>query len=364
MLLTGCFYIDPIVERAQVVGDVKGELLHDGEVIATATFQPESKGTFHWRARACSTKTDCDGDFLTSDADQFSFRVPTVRASGALVNYLLVIVEGHDDHGALSTDPVGNPIGDAAPELKLSVEARAFTITAPITIFANFSDAEYESEKQTLDLGKAITWTVSRDGTVVDDPLVDIIVAPPAIPEPTHVVVGKRLTTNVPGTYKVTATARDGTCTAGVENCNMVTASTRDFAIDPDHPPCLAQWRPEVLGTNQPLPISEPTVFEVPLVNDDLESFPQVSEEPPFGTTKFAWSMLRPGGTRELLTREAGNRIVFDPSAFKPGDIVELRVEVADRAHPTVTCPDSEPTCAMTSDATCLQRQTWRVEVR
>jgi hypothetical protein len=113
------------------------------------------------------------------------------------------------------------------------------------------------------------------------------------------------------------------------------------------------------------LPVSEPTLFRVLQVDDDLDAYPAVSSDPLYGTTSFAWS-IRPAGAaaRTLVPGATGSSFAFDPAAFTPGDVVELRVEAFDHLRTRVDCPDDQPTCAVTSEASCVQRQTWRVEIR
>jgi hypothetical protein len=106
-------------------------------------------------------------------------------------------------------------------------------------------------------------------------------------------------------------------------------------------------------------------VFQVPLVEDELDAYPRLSSDPAFGTATFAWSILAPGAaTRQLLVGATGNAIDFDPAAFTPGQLVELRVEVFDRNHAAIACPDDAPTCVSDARPACTQRQTWRLEVR
>jgi hypothetical protein len=113
------------------------------------------------------------------------------------------------------------------------------------------------------------------------------------------------------------------------------------------------------------LPVAEPTLFQVPLVTDDLDPYPPLSGDPHFGTTTFAWSMLTPGSPgREILVGATGNTFDFDPDAFTPGEIVELRVEIFDRKHTAIPCADRDATCSVDASSDCIQRQTWRVEVR
>src|SRR5262249_37044104 len=137
------------------------------------------------------------------------------------------------------------------------------------------------------------------------------------------------------------------------------------FSVGPDQPPCIAQVQPVVPPDGVSLPIDEPTRFQVPLVTDDLDPYPPLVGDPHFGTTAFAWSILAPGSsTRQLLVGATGNSVELDPSAFTPGAIVELRVEIFDRNHTAIPCPDDAPVCEINAQSGCIQRQTWRVEVR
>jgi hypothetical protein len=74
---------------------------------------------------------------------------------------------------------------------------------------------------------------------------------------------------------------------------------------------------------------------------------------------------MPPGGTtHQLLNGVTGSGFAIDPASYQPGDIVELRVEIADRNNTPITCADGNATCSVVSDNACIQRQTWRVEVR
>ena len=134
--------------------------------------------------------------------------------------------------------------------------------------------------------------------------------------------------------------------------------------VNPDSPPCLRTLSPVVAQSPAALPMSEPTLFQVHIVADDLDPYPSVND-PELGPTRFTWSLLAPpSGSRQVLTAVTGNRLALDPASYQPGDIVEVRVEIADRNLTPITCADGNATCSVISDNNCLQRQTWRVEVR
>ena len=81
------------------------------------------------------------------------------------------------------------------------------------------------------------------------------------------------------------------------------------------------------------------------------------------GTTRFAWSLLPPGARLGSRSRH-GNGVSLDPDNYAPGDIVELRVEIAGSQPDADHVRDASPTCSVISDNSCIQRLTWRVEVR
>src|SRR5207245_896758 len=132
-----------------------------------------------------------------------------------------------------------------------------------------------------------------------------------------------------------------------------------------DHAPCLASWDPAASQqAGQTIPISDPTLFQILAVDDDLDPFPSSPADPVLGTTTFLWSIVPPGGARQALTGLTGSGVALDPASYTPGDIVELRVEIQDRNHTVVGCPDNQLSCSTISDPTCTQRLSWEVQIR
>ena len=371
LVLTGCFYIDPIEERPNAFIHAPMMAERGDRVDAVGVFEDEREGgTFDWSLKICAVavqgpdagKLVCEDDPQTSSTNEFRITVRTVTKDGRLVSEMRVKLDARDGRGSLA--PANHQIFalDAKPSLALDVAAHSLTAGAPIVVFAKYGDAELPYEQ--VDVTRAVSWDITPSV-----PLTDVPVPPPQIADPTHRTVAMRLVPPEAGHYVLTTVARDATCNAGNMNdpstCNISKPATLSLDVAADQPPCLAQWQPSVPPADQTLPVAAPAVFEVPLVSDDLDAFPRIADDAEFGTPTFAWSIKRPGAAREVLQGATANRVVFDPGAYTPGDVVELRVEIFDRHHKdALTCDDAAATCAITPDPSCLQRQTWRVEVR
>lgn len=374
LLLTGCFYVDPIVTRPVVKIDVQDTsvIYRGGKVMLKASFDDPNAppGTYDWKVYACtgfdlSGPDGCDAEPFytlgTTPDDTVHFSVPaTTLSSARLTQGLEVRLEARSDRGALAEGGLtGLPVNDAPPGLDLGASAKSFTVGAPIDLFARYSDPDNALDDIALD------WEPVAPSTPGAFTLEELPVPPSGLPDPKRRTVGKRLIPGEPGAWDVKVTAH---YRPGISPDTSVPQHT-SFTVNPDQPPCLAQWQPIAPPSGATLPLSAPTVFQVPLVQDDLDAYPPVTDAPEFGTATFSWSILPPGASqRQTLVGATGNRIDFDPGVFRPGDIVELRVEVFDRHRTAIPCSDGAATCSITSSTTpsadCIQRQTWRVEVR
>jgi hypothetical protein len=361
LLLTGCFYIDPINQRPSVgLHQQPGGFVHRGDhVMLVADYDdPEgSQGFYSWRAFACADEAvarhgvGCDADaFYTGTLATAELAVPVTLAGGEPVQAIRVVLEARDDRGALAQGLEVYPVADASPRLELRKATHSYTVGVPIDLFAKYGDVDDGPENV------ALAWKVFTPNTQPAFTLDDLAV-PPDITDPAHATAGKTLVPQGTGEWDVQVTARDPLGATSQQHLMLTVAA--------DRPPCLAQWQPIVPPNGASLPVTAPTVFRVPLVDDDLDVYPPASGDPVLGTTSFAWSILPPGATaRQPLVGATGNSIDFDPAAFTPGEIVELRVEIFDRAHTAPGCPDDQATCSVSAQLDCIQRQTWRVEVR
>jgi len=360
LLLTGCVFIDPINQRPSIgIQQQTIRIVHRADHITlVANYDdPEGReGTYSWHVFPCADPGDaghavgCDGAFYTGTQSIAEFDVPLVLDSAAPVQAIRVTLEARDDRGAIAQGLEVYPVENALPTLELRKSAHSYTVGAPIKLFAKYGDLDDGPANVELD------WKVFSPNTQPAFTFTDLAV-PQDATDSAHITAGKTLVTQGTGEWTVQVTTRDPLGAIAMQPVMITVAA--------DQPPCLAQWQPIVPPNGATLPVSDPTVFQVPLVNDDFDVYPPVPGDPVLGTTTFAWSIKTPGApARQPLTGATGNSIDFDPSAFTPGDIVELRVEIFDRTYTTVQCPDGDAVCSMGSNPGCIQRQTWRVEVR
>jgi len=361
LLLTGCIYLDPINQRPSITIDqLSSGLIHRGDqVMFMADYDdPEGGGgSFAWSAFVCADESDarhdvgCDADpFYTRPVDTAQLTVPLTLASGGPTQALRLVLEARDDRGAFAQTRLVLPVIDAPPTLELRKSARSYTIGTPIDVFARYGDADDGPAKVDL------VWEVFTPNTQPAFSFTDLAV-PQDPADPTHVTAGKTLVPQGIGEWSVRVTARDA--------LGAIPPQAIAITVAADQPPCLVEWQPIVPPAGETLPVTEPTLFQVPVVADDLDVYPPVPGDPVLGTTTFAWSIKPPGApVHQVLVGATGNSVDFDPSAFTPGDIVELRVEIFDRVHLTLPCADDLATCSVGAQPSCMQRQTWRVEVR
>ncbi|CAN5665572.1 hypothetical protein BH11MYX1_BH11MYX1_17580 [soil metagenome] len=356
--LSGCFYTDSINQRPSLdIHQVDpGAAVYHNNTLAFAAIKNDPDGdsvAVTWRAYAC-TGTICDQAEFTSGADTtFTVTTPATRTNGEVFDTLHVVLEGRDVHGATArpSQTLDLNVIDAPPTLVLSKDARnSYVVGTDIGIYARVGDLDDGFANVTLG-----PWIAMAPASAANITLSETLaVAPDA--DPRFEQLGMKFTPMAIGDWNIEVTATDPGGLAATEELPV--------SVVADHPPCLAQWEPTatpVAGTT--VPMTDPTLFQILVVSDDLDPFPSPPSDP-FGTTEFHWSIVPPNGTRQLLTGVTGSGVALDPDSYTPGDIVELRVEIQDRKHTAVNCPATDLTCSVISDQSCLQRLSWRVEVR
>jgi hypothetical protein len=353
-------YFDPInlkprispVDCGIVGGPHSCDRVHRGDLLQLA-FEFSDDGdrdrvSFDWKAFRCRDESILDCDDNAYDEQSVAapqIEIPTDRIG---VRAIRVDLQLRDERGALAEQSPRYIINDA-PTLEVRPSAHSFVVGGQVQLFAKYGDLDSGP------LGVTLRWDVlAPQPSAV--PLVDLEV-PPDFTDLEHLTAGKAMVPDRTGDWDIQVTASD----ASGEHIEKHMA----FAIGSDQPPCIAQAQPVVPPDGASLPVAEPTLFQVPLVSDDLDPYPPLSGDPHFGTTAFEWSILAPGSPgRQILTGTTGNAVELDPDAFTPGEVVELRVEIFDRNQTAIPCADGDATCSVNAQPACIQRQTWRLEVR
>lgn len=371
--MSGCFYFDSINQRpgAQIqIVPIDGKTdAHRGAPYKVQANTDDPDGdivSYKWRAYACvepATDATCDHEpFLTSVSREFEFVVAKLREDRTAPTQLRVKLEATDELGAIAKPQAELvvPILAAPPTVELQAFSRyhavgnesVYVVGTPIDLFVRVGDTDDGPGKVML------AWTVFNPQGGADT-LVDHDPAQLEDPDPNYLQWGKVLTPNQPGTWEVEVVGTDPAPTSltATEMVSLVVAA--------DGEPCLGALQPLVPPMGSALPMSAPTLFRVPAVSDDLDRYPLVANDALFRAPKFQWSIQSPGGSTHVVVPAAtSNSLAIDPANYRVGDVLEVRVQIYDRKNTVIPCADGEATCSTISQPTCLQRQTWRVEVR
>ena len=369
MFATGCFYTDPINDRPQISAvqrmcptpsssiaaplpcDAEFDNVHRGDAVQVRAMAHDPDGSdsrlvFRWQLFACGDEATCDASpAYAVEAVTPMTPIPRLLASTAspvrLVHFVVVTT---DERGAQQT-ALRSVVLDDGPTLGVRAEPSSTSVGGGIGLYATYGDPDGMASDVQLDW--AVTSPDGQSSYALDDrPVFD------PLGDPERPTVAKTFVPGEVGDWTVTVTATD--------DHGLQAQQAQVIHVLEDQPPCIAQWQPIAAVAPAALPISAPTLFQVPLVTDDLDPYPATSS---LGAAHFAWSIRLPGQPAfQPLTGATGNSMAIDPSAYRPGDVVELRVEVTDRAH-TVACAADQPTCSIANN-TCIQRQTWRAEAR
>jgi hypothetical protein len=374
--LPGCFYYESINQRPAVqIENLSSDSLSPGDTAMLRAVMEDPDGDFvklRWRAYACTDAekfetypedVGCDVTpfFEKSDID-VAFDLPALRTfidseSQALsAESALVILEATDELGATARPRAELiiPIVNKSPTLILSKQSTyAFVAGTPVRVIAKVGDDDDGPSRVTL------TW--SADPPLGTGFVAELVDDDPALisdaGDPMHLQHAKVFTADDPGEWTVRVKAADP--------LDNITNGEITINVIPDQAPCIAQLAPAVPPAGVAMPMSSPTLFRVPVVRDDLDRYPLVPNDEIFGATKFRWSVKNPGASSHVVVVGAsGNSFALDPASYTPGDLLSVRVEIFDRKNTPIPCPDGDATCSTISEPTCLQRQTWRVEVR
>ena len=362
--LAGCFYTEQINQRPSIDISAAGQTVYRGDHVELTAVAEDPEGQFiefGWRAYACTdgsggaANADCDQDpFYTGSLQKAAFTVPLVRLDRAVpVKNVRVVLEAKDELGATAKPSQELVIVtlDRPPDLELRRDG-SFVPTPgrALDLYAVVGDA---------DDGPAgvapLVWEVFSPGQVAHTLVDGTVTQNPN--DPAHRTYRKVFTPGAVGDWEIRVTATDPIGTTTQKSVMMT--------VVPPPPPCIAQLQPIAPTGGAALPITDPTLLRVPVVVDDLDVYPPQPGDLALGITRFQWSVQAPGNATHLPVAGAtSNAFTIDPASYVPGDIVEVRVEIYDRQNTAIPCVDSEATCSTISQTSCLQRQTWRLEVR
>ncbi len=366
IVLTGCFYAPTINQRPSVaIEQLDDTPVHRSDTVMLEAVGSDPDGqsvTYAWHISACTTatdaNTDCDlpfrNDVNPTAEPIISFQVPPMRADGVTPTMAVrVLLDAFDDLGAEARpeQELIIPVDDYAPVLdKQTTSAHHSVVNSHTQMYVVVSDQD-DGPKNV-----ALQWTVETPDPNAAFDFTDLPMPTPS--DMQHLTYGKSLLPHEAGTWTVKVV---GTDPFGV-------STEADFQIDvgADLPPCITNPTPIASPTNA-LPLFEPTLFQVPVVTDDLDVYPPQSGDPDLGVATFSWSIQQPGASAFAPLAITSNGVVLDPATYQPGDVVELRVEVHDRiTRDFSSCAADDPTCELdpTNEPGCLQRETWTVSVQ
>jgi hypothetical protein len=312
-----------------------------------------------WRARACNAaRNDCDVTLFaerirSAVGEPFVVTVPPDRDDGTPTGSISVSIAVSDTRGAVHDASMFVDVTNRSPEPVLQVQGYAapsggYPIDTTVRVVAQAQDPDGDETTYTWLYQPASGSQAEKVGwDRVSDTIYD-------------------LRADVAGEWRVEVKATDE---LGAES----TAHASVF-FQADGPPCIAATDPPALVDAGYIVERDgaPRRFAVLAVADDLDVYPPPPDQTPDGrpspqgTARFHWSIATPytDGARAPIRGHALSGYVIDPGAYAPGDTLSLRVELEDRNGFEVNCDQDQPTCALSGDQTCLQRMTWRIEIR
>ncbi len=141
----------------------------------------------------------------------------------------------------------------------------------------------------------------------------------------------------------------------------MSAAAELPLLVMADAPPCIEQTEPPYQLTRVVVLATEQTNLSVVEISDDGDAFPALPGQTP--RTSFIWR-YRYVGTPDFTRRAVTDvpSLSFAPDAYRPGDELEVRLDVLDRVtdRDFGVC-EGQPECKIDPDRECRQRVTWRV---
>lgn len=371
--LAGCFYFAPINDGpiAQIEKQTLGIPARGQAVLFTAAGSFDSNGdelTVDWSAQACGIASgQCDATPIGGAVgrpilDSFVVEVPHRRSpTGEPTEGIKITATVTDTHGAFHTTELFVDIANLPPSLELQVQGlmSASGTEVPIGTSVRVVAAGFDPDCDVGGSGCApldYMWRYfappgSQEDAVSWEP----------VDEMTY-----ELRPDIEGTWEVEVTATD--------ELGASVSERRAIVVREDQPPCIDVTDPAILDDAGSVPGQRyildrdqgPRRLAVLSVTDDLDVYPAPSaDETPLGSTRFRWLLATPdtGGAFVEVANHTVADYLVDPSAFVPGDVLSVRVEIDDRVGRDIVCGEADPICSISGDG-CRQRVTWDLEAR
>jgi len=346
----GCFYSEVINERpsAEIERVDSGVPFRGGSMSFRAVMSDPDSDPMQatWRFEACNAQAICAADETGSDST-FNVTVPAL-VQGIPTTRVVVTLDVQDVYGAVAR-PVQRlelDVANNAPDVDSDVRGRELAGKFPPDVPIIVSAVGFDDDGDDVTL----TWELFPASAAVPG---DYSFTP--LPDPPSGGEEYRLLPDVDGTWTVRITASDG---------------LDDFVYDlpiivvPDQPPCLGAVDPAPAPVGSYLILDAPRRIGVLAVEDDLDVYPPPPANDPYlGAAELRWYVRAPGASSYTQVDTNVGGVELDPTEYNPGDRLDVRVEIDDRVNRAVQCAENVPICSFNQDS-CLQRQTWSVEVR
>ena len=351
----GCFYTSSINERprAEIEKVTLGPHYPDEEIRFTAqkSSDTEDGGNIEctWSAHTCLDDRCMDVEMLQEPeiitcTTEYDVVIPTRDHRPIKVALRVQDLDGAEFFDSETIDVGNRPPDLVLPQPDYPGDADHSAVSIPIEVSIQVSDPDGDDPV-------AISWQLIKPrGAGADVELSPV--------DDSDLI--RTFTPDTAGVWTVEVTADDS-----FEDGRVTQFAT--IPIMEDAPPCIAQTTPSIdpdqrviLQRDDP-----PRVFTVLRVKDELDPYPRASDADYLGDPEFSWQLASPdtGGDLVPVAGAASPDLTIDPAAYAPGDLIDLRVEVADRVERTIPCDQADPTCSSSGD-TCYQRVTWGVEIR
>ncbi|WP_428263641.1 hypothetical protein [Haliangium sp.] len=366
---TGCLFTADINRepRADILLTTTGPIYRGGEVVLSGFGSDDPDGDelrASWSARACNAdRTVCGESFRErtelSVSTPFTVTVPPTYRDDLPTQSVLVELTVHDPRQASDQRTLFVDVQNQAPTLMLQRQgflspAGSFPIGTSVRVVAAGTDLD----------GDEISYSFTYYPAQGSEPEA---VGWEAVASDMYELRG-----DVTGLWEVEVTATDALGASDTETIAVVLAEDAPPCIGTTDPPAVA-GRSYIVERDGP-----PRRFGVLAVVDDLDVYPPPPATTadgmpsPQDTARFRWFAATPytgadpDGT-QIMRPVSGHELsayVLDPTAYAPGDVIELRVEIDDRGERELPCADDDPTCSLGGDGECVQRVTWGVEIR